>query len=408
MFLTVMPALMVDSFVYLFGIPSKIIYYMCIVDILFMALLYLTTRSRVFVTSSILYVIYATIFGAGLLKGNFSLTLTNLYSGLLMCMLFDFWLKRKRLGFIKMMAFILTAYTYINLICILLYPSGMYSTSHYTQNWFLGYKNSHVIYIFAAITLRNIYALKTNGRLGNRDVFFMLISCLSLLLCDAMTGFIAVFCYVLLVIRYRSNHRSRFFESIYSIANFKTIVIVSLIANLLIVFLGQESHIANIILPLFGRSSSFTGRTTIWNVALQLIKKSPIIGYGYIQPSTFASLTGIFNGTHAHNYILHILIMGGAVCAVEHIALYWYIMKTSKAHNTLIVYCIGLTLGIYFLMGLTSINFHAVLFNCLFILFDWAIREEMQSPSSTAASSNEQSATLPSSERTLSAEKENA
>ena len=57
------------------------------------------------------------------------------------------------------------------------------------------------------------------------------------------------------------------------------------------------------------------------------LEKSPIIGYGIIDSNEFVRASGIPGGTHAHNYILNILIMGGTICLIEHIYMYINIVK---------------------------------------------------------------------------------
>ena len=76
-----------------------------------------------------------------------------------------------------------------------------------------------------------------------------------------------------------------------------------------------------------GRDSSVSGRVPIWNAAIKYIEKSPIIGYGIIDSNEFVRASGIPGGTHAHNYILNILIMGGTICLIEHIYMYINIVK---------------------------------------------------------------------------------
>lgn len=54
---------------------------------------------------------------------------------------------------------------------------------------------------------------------------------------------------------------------------------------------------------------------------------SDSIGYGIIDSNEFVRASGIPGGTHAHNYILNILIMGGTICLIEHIYMYINIVK---------------------------------------------------------------------------------
>lgn len=149
-----------------------------------------------------------------------------------------------------------------------------------------------------------------------------------------------------------------------------------MIAVTLVVFLGVIliNHIpallslATELSNALGRKTPFNGRVPIWNAAMDLISASPLIGYGIVAVERFVELSGIHGGTHAHNYILNLLIMGGAACLVEHMGLYSVTIRRLDRNPGFGAYVMNLALGLYFFAGITNVNFYSELFNPLFIL----------------------------------------
>ena len=108
-------------------------------------------------------------------------------------------------------------------------------------------------------------------------------------------------------------------------------------------------------------------------MSINFIKDSPIIGYGNINSEVFIEQSKVLGGTHAHNYILHIMILGGILCLIEHIFLYFLTIKKMVKNKGIISEMTGIVLGLFFINGITSINFYYPLFNSMFILFFYSI-----------------------------------
>lgn len=88
---------------------------------------------------------------------------------------------------------------------------------------------------------------------------------------------------------------------------------------------------------------TFTGRTFIWNVVLELLEKKPIFGFGYassifILPQ-YENQIG-FTASHAHNMILQVLLYGGGVALAGFFAsiLMFFTLKLNKLQVCLFVF----------------------------------------------------------------------
>ena len=86
-----------------------------------------------------------------------------------------------------------------------------------------------------------------------------------------------------------------------------------LIVVLLIVFLRFQNIFSYLIEDVLKKDLTFTGRTIMWDYAILLIQKNPIIGYGYMDQETETILLG---GAHSHNILLEQLLRGGIIYAI--------------------------------------------------------------------------------------------
>ncbi|MDO5151722.1 MAG: O-antigen ligase family protein, partial [Oscillospiraceae bacterium] len=359
-------------------ISSQVLYYIKLLDFLVMFILIFKNKIKnTFSTSKILFIIYATILLSGLIHGEPKLTFDELLISLLMCMISDYWLRVRPDQYISMMKFVLTVMVVINFICIIVFPEGMYTTSHYSNNWFLGHKNSHLAYMMAGIAFRNYSSFRDKNKLRITDIVFMLIACLSSYLVDSMSSFLLLLLYTILIIRYFFKRRVRLLDKMNSRINFTSLFVFAIVLNILCIFVGTAFLEDNQILLMLGRDSNFTGRIKIWSAAVEVISRSPLIGYGVINSDVWIQSTGIFNGTHAHNYFLNIFVMGGLICFIEHLVLYYKTRCLMK--ENIQTYSIGVLIGLYFIIGLTNINFFSGLFNCLFIFAEYCSLASSQS-----------------------------
>ena len=88
-----------------------------------------------------------------------------------------------------------------------------------------------------------------------------------------------------------------------------------------IVILRLQEHLGFIIEGVLHRSLTFTGRTAIWDVSMQLLGNSHLFtGYGASYVWNAIVVDGqVFK--HAHNELLHVLLAGGAIALVALLAM---------------------------------------------------------------------------------------
>lgn len=105
-----------------------------------------------------------------------------------------------------------------------------------------------------------------------------------------------------------------------------------LLAVLCIVILRLQNLFSYLIVDVLKKDLTFTGRTKMWDSAILLIKKNPILGYGYMGQESETILLG---GPHTHNILLEQLLRGGIIYAILFAAMIFLLnakLKRSKKH----------------------------------------------------------------------------
>ena len=190
----------------------------------------------------------------------------------------------------------------INFITIILFPGGFYlNSSGYSGNYFLGYDNNLITYIFPALALSFTNSLNKNGKIGLKSIFLLIISFCSIIFTWSATGVVSMVIMIVLFFAYTINKK-----------NFpiKKYIVVALCLFIGIVFLRFQNIFSFIIEGWLKKDLTFTGRTYIWDIFISEIKKSILIGHGIVDSKY---LIRTLNAGHAHNYFLQILYQGGLV-----------------------------------------------------------------------------------------------
>lgn len=190
----------------------------------------------------------------------------------------------------------------INFITIILFPGGFYlNSSGYSGNYFLGYDNNLITYIFPALALSFTNSLNKNGKIGLKSIFLLIISFCSIIFTWSATGVVSMVIMIVLFFAYTINKKD---------FPIKKYIVVALSLFIGIVFLRFQNIFSFIIEGWLKKDLTFTGRTYIWDIFIGEIKKSILIGHGIVDSKY---LIRTLNAGHAHNYFLQILYQGGLV-----------------------------------------------------------------------------------------------
>lgn len=190
----------------------------------------------------------------------------------------------------------------INFITIVLFPGGFYqNSSGYSSNYFLGYDNNLITYIFPALALSFTNSYGETGKVGLKSIYLLIISLLSIILTWSATGVVAISIIAVLFSIY--TFKKKDFP-----INKYIIIVLSLFVC--IVLLRIQNIFSFIIEGWLKKDLTFTGRTYIWDIFIKQIKQSLFIGHGIVD---YKYLIKSLNAGHAHDYFLQILYQGGII-----------------------------------------------------------------------------------------------
>lgn len=215
----------------------------------------------------------------------------------------------------NMFLFLLT----INLITIVLFPGGFYqNSSGYSSNYFLGYDNNLITYIFPALALSFTNSYGETGKVGLKSIYLLIISLLSIILTWSATGVVAISIIAVLFSIY--TFKKKDFP-----INKYIIIVLSLFVC--IVLLRIQNIFSFIIEGWLKKDLTFTGRTYIWDIFIKQIKQSLFIGHGIVD---YKYLIKSLNAGHAHDYFLQILYQGGIIALAMFLGFFFTAINKMK------------------------------------------------------------------------------
>ena len=182
----------------------------------------------------------------------------------------------------------------LNFVCMVFIPQGMYYTGadNTWKNWLLGYRNMFAFYFIPALALELVNSHRTGKRM--RLHVMMAICTISMIQSTSKTG-------LLVVLVFDIAYMTRLYMT--KVFNILSVGITYIAAFVSIVLLGLQT-LFKPLFDLLGRNITFTGRTEIWERTIQMITKSPILGYGVQAEDVRGEMMGLWNGVKAHNFIL--------------------------------------------------------------------------------------------------------
>ena len=213
-------------------------------------------------------------------------------------------IRRDRDGFLTGMEVLFGSLVALNVVTILLFPKGMYSFERaLEENWLLGYKNYHIVYIMALLVFSTLNSLCSKGKIGIRVYLWIILSAFSSILVAARTPLMAILLFAAAVLCRRLLDFTPLFNALVYLG-----AAAALFAAIVVIRLQNLPLIGRL---LEGREITFNSRTYFWDKAMTEFWEYPILGHGYQQ---FRMFRGYVT---THNQIIEVLYKAGAVgCAI--------------------------------------------------------------------------------------------
>lgn len=255
--------------------------------------------------------------------------------------------------------------SFLNFLTLLLFPEGVFDGPHSFSkkaNFLLGSYNGFIEYYFTGILAGYLLTRRQCKKMSISWYVLWLISFLSI-------GFIRVSAtsmmgMILLAFSFCFMH-TRYIKKI---LNMGTYTVFILIFFIFIVLLRQNIWIVSVVSDMFAKSSTFSGRATVWDAALKLIKEHFIWGNGMQAIETLRE--NLAGTSQAHNIILTRFYQTGVIGATIEFSFFFYVMsKTKRIKDMDIKFFFEAITGVSLLMGMFESRSTGIIFLNLCLIF---------------------------------------
>ena len=215
---------------------------------------------------------------------------------------------------VKILMLIFEFLVYYNLFSLLNTQRDIYGVFYSA----LGYDNDFTKYMIVAYFLAILFNLVTGKCM--RSFCLILGAHITLFYAGVGTGIIAILVMDILL-----------FGRIWKLFNVTILqsFCVYLAIEISIVFLKIQKLFSFIIVDWLGKDLTFTGRTNLWDNAINKILTRPIIGYGDMDQITERLVLG---DVYCHNGLLELLFRGGVIHLILFVALIFILDKSTKRY----------------------------------------------------------------------------
>ena len=235
--------------------------------------------------------------------GNYTSLILTILNALALVLVVEMGLKTDTDALLDGAVAMLGTYVVLNSLTIFIFPQGMYEFNTYTENYLFGYRNNMIMMIMPAV----IFAVVRSYRYFNRLSFssYLIFGCalFSVFRAFSATAVIGTVILTVIVLMVGIGFMPKIF-------NIVTYIAVNIAYFFGVIIMRVQEMFAFIIVDMLGKDLTFTGRTSIWDRALEAFYASPLFGVGEISNDSSRDLIG---ATHAHNYYLDLLYKSGIV-----------------------------------------------------------------------------------------------
>ena len=207
--------------------------------------------------------------------------------------------------YIRATAKVVGSYIIINCLTVLLFPGGMYSTTEYTQNYFLSYRTAwFAVYLLGLTASLLWYAQEKLPYAKRWCVLVIVCAYVSMVIVWTATGLV---CFSLAALFLGYCHFTK-----KQIMGIKTILVSEAVLFYLVIITRLQEVFAWLIVSLLKKDLTLSFRTRIWDNALESIQKHLWIGVGRLENAEMRHILE-YGVSHPHNRYLYITMCFGLI-----------------------------------------------------------------------------------------------
>ena len=197
------------------------------------------------------------------------------------------------------------SYVIINTISVVLFPHGMYASSLYEGNYFLGYRTSwFVIYLLAVFLACYMYEREKTESSKKWATWVAVCAFLSMAIVWTVTGIFSIGLAALFYAYWKKKDTAGL--------SVPAIMLIEAFVFYEVIIRRQQEHFGFILENVFHKDVTLTARTRIWDNAIAVIQNRGFRGVGRLSPAEVRLLLG-FGASHPHCRYLYITMAFGIV-----------------------------------------------------------------------------------------------
>ena len=291
-------------------------------------------------------------------------SIANIYNGLgivavierylswiVITFLIEVYMEKDYKVFIGYTSTILSCLVIINFISILMNPVNYYN--NLTRVHFLGFDNDNVPVLLLAVYF-NIFNIMLNkkGKLAYLSIITAIISSILVWSANGIIGISMVMLYLLII--------RKIWKKGSKVLNLKIYYSIALLFFVLVVLLRVQDHLSFLIQDILNRDLTFTGRTYIWDYAIESISNNKIFGIGIYDFALRLSRTGVY---HAHCTLLNITFEAGILGLISYFSIWILsVVKSEKYKSNKYIYLTSYFIFIFLIITLVEFYVKDIMF----------------------------------------------
>lgn len=247
-----------------------------------------------------------------------------------------------RKEFLSALCFVTSVLLVCNCCSVIMFPDGIWAPHYY----FFGNRNGIFLMMLPALGSSFMLDSERRGRLPIRSILLVAVSAINLMLDTSNTSSIALVLFLIAAFLVRYKVLRQFLNGI-------TYVAAYLVAVLLFVLCRAGDVLKPVLEGVLREDVTFSGRTPVWDAVLGTQDPlSAFIGHGTVDYG-YITIDGVT--LNAHNLLLHIWYVGGALTMVLFFGLVAYaVASLYRGRVSKRVALAAAMLGAFFVVGITE------------------------------------------------------
>ena len=253
----------------------------------------------------------------------------------------------------------------LHTIFMIIKPNGLgYDTVYYNSIYFLASKNGLTKFFFPAIISGFVLCELEGGKIQKKVIAIVLLCFVLSIIVKSITTIIGM----IICVGFYWFSKSKKFGQYFNVNKVSMGILIFAIAMSILAFNDGLNSIVSYFVDT-QKASNYLDRTIIWSKAIDMIKKSFLVGYGMPYNGGHINVNGKY--MYSHNGYLEFFLYGGIIGFLFCLMLLFYVLRKHKniKKNSA---CIPVLCGIigFVIMMITESHINTIAYWGFFVMFE--------------------------------------